>query len=338
MNILLTSVGRRAYLVRYFKIALAGKGKVIAINSDIDAAGMYEADEAIISPQVNSDYYIDFVCDVIRKNDIKLILSLFDIDLPYLSKHKSKIESLGAKLVVSSTKVIDISNDKFLTAKFCNENKFFSPKTFLNLQDIESELIAGNIKFPLIIKPRWGMGSLSVFKASDIIELKFYYSLIKKQILESYLKIISSEQLESSIIIQEHIEGDEYGLDVFNDLDQGYIQTVVKKKISMRSGETDMAEVYSSHELEDTGKVISYKLGHVGNLDVDVILTKDGKPYIIEFNARFGGGYPFSHLAGASFPEKLIEMVLDSAIEIKASSIKKLKAYKDIVPIVVKKV
>ena len=33
MNILLTSAGRRTYLVEYFKEALAGHGKVYASNS-----------------------------------------------------------------------------------------------------------------------------------------------------------------------------------------------------------------------------------------------------------------------------------------------------------------
>jgi carbamoyl-phosphate synthase large subunit len=49
-------------------------------------------------------------------------------------------------------------------------------------------------------------------------------------------------------------------------------------------------------------------LKHRGNLDVDVIVAEDNEPYILELNCRFGGGYPFSHLAGVNFPKALIEM------------------------------
>jgi len=46
-------------------------------------------------------------------------------------------------------------------------------------------------------------------------------------------------------------------------------------------------------------------LGHVGNLDCDVIV-EESTPYILEMNPRFGGGYPFLHVAGANIPAALL--------------------------------
>jgi carbamoyl-phosphate synthase large subunit len=40
---------------------------------------------------------------------------------------------------------------------------------------------------------------------------------------------------------------------------------------------------------------------------VDVILSDSG-PQLLEINPRFGGGYPCSHLAGAEFCRKLIDI------------------------------
>ena len=43
-----------------------------------------------------------------------------------------------------------------------------------------------------------------------------------------------------------------------------------------------------------------------GNLDMDVLLTREGYAYIIDMNARFGGGYPYSHMAGVDLPAALV--------------------------------
>ena len=48
------------------------------------------------------------------------------------------------------------------------------------------------------------------------------------------------------------------------------------------------------------------KLRHIANLDVDVFMKED-IPYILEMNARFGGGYPFSHMAGINLPLAIVK-------------------------------
>ena len=73
----------------------------------------------------------------------------------------------------------------------------------------------------------------------------------------------------------------------------------------MRSGETDSAVTEENSELEKLGKTVSGLLSHRGNLDVDVFLS-GGVYYILEMNARFGGGYPFSHAAGVDLPRAIV--------------------------------
>ncbi len=107
------------------------------------------------------------------------------------------------------------------------------------------------------------------------------------------------------MIIQEKITGRELGMDVVNDLKGACRTVVVKEKVNMRAGETDAAITISSPKLERTGKHLSKLLGHPGNLDVD-ILESQGQYYVLEMNARFGGGYPFSHAAGLHLPYALV--------------------------------
>ena len=92
---------------------------------------------------------------------------------------------------------------------------------------------------------------------------------------------------------------------MINDLEGRYCTTIVKKKTAMRSGETDAAETVEDRELSALGERLGTLIRHRGNLDVDV-LEEDGRYYVLEMNARFGGGYPFSHAAGVNLPLALV--------------------------------
>ena len=74
----------------------------------------------------------------------------------------------------------------------------------------------------------------------------------------------------------------------------------------MRAGETDTAKIVENNEILELAKKIADFSKHVGNLDID-ILSDGNKYYVLEMNARFGGGYPFSHLAGVDLPQALVE-------------------------------
>jgi len=141
------------------------------------------------------------------------------------------------------------------------------------------------------------------------------------------------ECLNQSVLIQEKISGQEYGLDVINDLKGNFMSTCVKIKYAMRSGETDCAFTVEDAYAQKLGEDLGRLLRHVGNLDVD-ILVKDQMYYVLEMNARFGGGYPFSHLAGVNLPLAIVKWLKGEQID---KSLLQAKAFimgqKDIHPV-----
>lgn len=50
VNILLTSAGRRSYLVKYFQEAVKGNGKIHAANSSAASTALEAADQAVVTP------------------------------------------------------------------------------------------------------------------------------------------------------------------------------------------------------------------------------------------------------------------------------------------------
>ena len=74
----------------------------------------------------------------------------------------------------------------------------------------------------------------------------------------------------------------------------------------MRAGETDIAEtIVGDARFDALAKAISAALPCPGNMDVDVF-DDGGALRVLEMNARFGGGYPFSHMAGVDLPRALV--------------------------------
>lgn len=321
MNILLTSVGRRAYIIDYLRDIykdLGLIGNIVATNSDMNTTAMSVADKAFESPLIYDEEYIPFLLKICKNEKIDILISLFDIDLMILAKNKSRLEALGVKVIVSNEDVINICNDKFEMLKYLEKINLPVPETYLDLDKALEGADFNNKTY--ILKPRWGMGSLSIFEAENKKELEVLYEKAKRSIQKSYLRFESNADMNRAILIQEKIKGDEFGLDIFNDLKGENLSVTVKRKYAMRSGETDIAEVVKNSELEAVGKKIAKSLSHIGNLDMDILLS-DGKAYIIDMNARFGGGYPFTHNAGVNELEAIIRLC--GGMELNDLSVKK---------------
>lgn len=306
MKILLTSVGRRAYMVKYFKEALGEGGEVHVCNSDDKTVAFHYADASVISPLIYDEAYIPFLLNYCEKNRIDMLLSLFDIDLLVLSRSKERFARVGTRVIVSDPALIEVCNDKWKTYLFLKENGFHVPKTYISLQRVLLALDSGELHYPIIIKPRFGCGSIAMSMAEDEMALLYYFRRNTRTISRSYLKYESaSVPDDEQILYQECLKGQEYGADLINDLSGAPRSVIVKRKVAMRAGETDIAELVDEPLIRAECERLARLTGHIGNMDTDVFLV-DGKPYILEMNARFGGGYPFSHMGGCDLPRALV--------------------------------
>lgn len=306
INILFTCAGRRNYLINYFKEALNGNGKVIAADEQMLAPAMIDADIAVKLPSIYANNYISELQEVVNQYSVSAIISLNDLELPILSKNKDLLEQNGAKVIVSSSEVISIGFDKWKTYNFIKDLGLNTPKTYIKLDEAINDIESGNLKFPLVLKPRWGSGSIGVDFPESIEELKLSYKLQKIKLKKTILNRISQEDLDYDILIQEKLGGKEYGMDIVNDFEGNYFGSFAKEKLAMRSGETDKAKSIIDERFEKLGEHISKNLKHIGNIDSDVFVVDD-KLYLLEINPRFGGGYPFSHEAGINLAAIYIE-------------------------------
>lgn len=292
MNILILSSGTRNKIVQYFKRTLAGNGIVICTDMSNLAPSIYEADKFYIVPKVSVPGYIDVILDVCKKEKIDGVLSLIDTELSLLAENKERFAAVGTKVIGSSYELCEMSLDKFKMYHWLTSHGYRCAKSYLDKKEFFADVKEGRAKYPVFVKPVRGSASVSVSKAYDkeTIELLFAH--------------------EESLMIQEFLNGQEIGADVYIDMVSGEIVSIfLKKKILMRDGETHKAVSFKDDKLFEFIKKFVYEAGYSGQIDMD-IFDVNGEYYISEVNPRFGGGYPHAYESGTDHMRLIVNNLL----------------------------
>jgi carbamoyl-phosphate synthase large subunit len=287
MRILLSSIGRRGYLVKYFKDAVGGAGEVWGADGSPYAPAFQYCDNVVLLPKVGEADYAERLIDLCEKNKIDMVVPLIDPELEVLASQYDKFRNSGIMAVVSPAKTVEITFDKYLTWLHAKKAGINVPETVTTIGEALALIASGKLSWPVIVKPRKGSASMYVYNCRNEEELQLAYRNCPGP------------------MIQEFVSGDEYGYDLFCGADFKPLSVYCKLKLAMRAGETDKAVSVNEKKYIDLGVRMAEIFPMFGPVDADVKIGKNG-PMLLEINPRFGGGYPCSHLCGAGFPAKLI--------------------------------
>lgn len=295
MNILILSAGTRNKIVQYFVKTLNGQGKVIATDMSNLAPAIYDADKFYIVPKMTDPTYLDVILKICKEENITGVLSLIDPELSFLAMNKEKFNEIGTTVIGSSYDLCELSLDKFKMFEWLTNHGYNCAKSYMDKEKFYEDVINKNITYPVFVKPARGSASIAISKVYDkeTVELLFAH--------------------DEGLMIQEFLNGQEIGADVYIDMiSEEIISIFTKKKLKMRAGETDKAVSFKDEKLFDLIKKFVSEAGYRGQIDID-IFEINGEYYISEVNPRFGGGYPHAYESGCDHM-KLIENNLEGNI------------------------
>jgi carbamoyl-phosphate synthase large subunit len=297
-------------LVQFFKRALGGGGQVIACDSSPHAPALVEADRHFLVPPMDQPNYFDALAAISREQQVRLIFSVHDLELAGLAQRAQAFREAGTIAVVAAPHVVAACQDKWAAFRLMRANGVPTPATYLTAEDARGAVARGELAFPLLVKPRWGTSSIGVEHVENDRELELAYEWGQTRFRRTILAHLSQAEPAHSFIVQEFLDGQEYGVDVVNDLCGRYVATLARRKLVMRAGNTDRAVTVHDPRLGQLGQALGRLLAHPGVLDCDVM--EAGRGYqVLDLNPRFGGGYVFSHLAGADLPAALLAWARD---------------------------
>jgi carbamoyl-phosphate synthase large subunit len=290
-NVLISSGGRRVGLAECFRDALRRRGTVGAVSM-IDAVTSaplaFKADRANRVPRLNDAGYLEAVRSICCESGIRLLVPTIDTELSIYADARQTFASMGTTISISGPRTIAICGNKIATHEWLMANSFPT----VGQTTPEGALSAG-WKLPLMAKPRNGSASIGVRRVETLDELRAIAS-----------------RGDNATLLQEIAVGREFTINVYVNRCGRCICAVPHWRIETRGGEVSKGVTVKDQDLMALGHSVAEALPDAwGALNIQCFRNAEGAIRIIEINARFGGGYPLAHQAGAHFTDWLLEEI-----------------------------
>jgi carbamoyl-phosphate synthase large subunit len=262
---------------------------VVAVDPSPTAAGLYWADAAHLVPMASDRSYLDRIRGVLAAERPDIVLIGTDVELPLLAAARAELEQeFGTAILVSSSEVVEIANDKWLTYQFLKRiGVGFVPSC---LPGSEEALIE-KAGFPLIVKPRVGARSVGFGVIRDRAELR------------------RAIETQPGIVIQKRVGDEDCEYTAGTITFDGKCAASIVMRRDLRDGNTYKAYVDEYPALNEFVRNVASKLGAYGPANFQFRLD-DGEPKIFEINGRFSGTTALRHHAGFNEVEMCLRRVL----------------------------
>lgn len=204
-------------------------------------------------------------------------------------KLAKKLTTIGAKIIGTSAKTIDIAEDREKFAKFVEENGLIQPQNGIAYTKEEAISVAQKIGFPVLVRPSYVLGGRAMRIVYNVLELQEYMS-----------EAVSVSE-DSPVLIDKFLNNAiELDVDIISDGKEVYIAGIMQhiEEAGIHSGDSACSLPTISlskeriQEIEQTTAKIARNLGVVGLMNTQYAIFENVL-YLIEVNPRASRTVPF---------------------------------------------
>jgi carbamoyl-phosphate synthase large subunit len=290
VRVLVTGVGGPAGVAVLRSLLRRSDVEVYAGDMDGWASGLYLVPaerRRILEPGLSPDF-VDGIRKLCEDDKLDVVISTVDVELPPLAARRDDLG--GAVLAAPSVATLDVTLDKWELARRCAPLLRVPVTRLLN-----ADGIALNWTFPVIVKPRRGAGSRGVRLVPDRAAL-------------------DAIEPDEALIIQEHLPGDEFSVDVLAAADGTIVAAVPRTRTRVDSGVSIAGRTVHDDGLESTAAAVARAIGLRGVANVQLRRDSEGVPALLEVNPRFPGALPLTIAAGVDMPSLVLDLALGVAL------------------------
>jgi carbamoyl-phosphate synthase large subunit len=284
-TVLVTGAGGAAAVTLI--LSLREHATVIAADIDPIAAGLYlvPADQRALLPRGDDPGFVDALLEAAVAHGADLVIPTVDVELADVSRARARFAAKGIDLLVESPLTLETCLDKAALMQACAATVRV-PKTVLITAGTTDQELA-ELGRPFIIKPRRGAGG------------------------RGFEEVANPEALaaprDGTFIAQELLPGTEYSIDVLGRSDGHIVAAVPRSRDKVDSGIAVAGRTVADPALIEFGRAVGAAIGVLGVVNVQARRDRDGRPALLEVNARFPGTMSLTQAAGIDMPLLAVE-------------------------------
>lgn len=261
-------------------------------------------DEKILKENISylDDRYIPYLMELIKTGKYDVVMPIGEMSTNIATQYEAEITKY-AKLACAPRDTYIKAFNKQITFDTAMEVGVPCPYTRHSKQSMEDFL--SHAKFPIIIKPRQGLGSIG------------FHKFEKREDFWPYMN--EKELNPDDYVVQEFVKFDKrIGTNLFVD-QKGNICTSyavdVLRWFPIDAGSGVLIQTVDAHEvLQYAGKILQ-DLGWKGFANVAFMLDKDsGEPRLLEINGRIPQSIKMAFMCGYNVSKQMLEMVYDQDV------------------------
>ena len=201
----------------------------------------------------------------------------------------SRLANVGVNIFGSSARSIDVAEDRQLFEEAMEEINIPMPKGYGVYSVNEAVEVASQIGYPVLVRPSFVLGG------------RMMHIVYSEKVLKAKVKEAVTFDNEHPVLVDKYVVGQECEVDAICDGENVFIPGIMEhiERTGVHSG--DSMSVYPPYSLSQEVKniiaeyttKIGLKLNMIGLFNIQFIVDKENKVYIIEVNPRSSRTVPF---------------------------------------------
>lgn len=245
----------------------------------------------------DADKSLEALKEVLLKDKYDVVIPMTDYSATLLSKNKEELQQYSA-IAVNDWNVFQMAADKQNTMVACMENDIPCPYTLRDVETVE-DIIRSDIKYPFVIKPRIGYGSIGFHRINN-----------EEQLREGFNNAAATH---GRMLVQEYIPQTDiqYKAEIFIDKHGSVKSACVFNKTRwypVDGGSTCCSATVDRPDIIESSTRLLQTIGWKGYGDVDLIQDpRDGIAKVMEINPRITASVKICFAAGIDFARQIVE-------------------------------
>lgn len=248
------------------------------------------------APMTSDENYIDWLCEIIRKHQVDVIIPAIEQDVMKWNDERVKLEQTGVKILLNNSSLIRLCSDKW---NFYKELHKTNPRLAIDSRvDGSFEELEQNFGLPFLLKPRRSYASKGIIKVDS------------KEIFDK-----NQHNLGPILMAQPIVGNDqeEYTVSAFFNHDNKLLCFIELKRKLSKDGFTEKAEVVKVACMQETIEKLAKVFKPIGPTNFQFRLDH-GELKLLEINPRISSATSIRTAFGYNEAMMSVEYLLNGAV------------------------